>query len=153
MLDPSDGVLCFTDGSAWPNDKTGGWAWLAVDGLDNEVIRCGSELGTSIGRMELTAAIECLNGVLDLCGPCDILLYSDSEYVVLGNNDRTRARRKNVDLWLLLDEAVEAHETVVMEHVKGHSDSYWNNKVDKLAGEARRANYIDAETRTLPETL
>lgn len=151
MLDPSRGVLVFTDGSAWPNDKTGGWAWLAVDGFSNEVTRCGSELGTSIGRMELTAAIEALNSIREICGSCDVLLYSDSEYVVLGNNDRTRARRKNVDLWGLLDEAVDAHECVVMEHVYGHQDSHYNNMVDGLAGEARRANYIDAEARTLPE--
>lgn len=152
MLDPSYGVLVFTDGSAWHKDRTGGWAWLAIDGFDNEVRRFGSVLDTSIGRMEMTAAIEALNAVREACGPCDVLLYSDSEFVVLGINDKTRTRRKNKDLWKLLDEAVEAHECVVIEHVYGHQDSHYNNVVDELAGRARRANYIDPVAKTLPET-
>lgn len=62
---------------------------------------------------------------------------SDSEYVGLGAIDRTRSRKCNKDLWPLLDKAVDSHLYVEFAHVKGHTGHMWNDRVDKLAGQAR----------------
>ena len=137
-LRSDDGIVVFTDGSASYKDRSGGWGWIALDNFDTEVTGSGSESDTTVNRMELTAAIEALTTLYDTCGSSDILIYSDSEYVVLGSRDPGRARRKNIDLWNELDEAIELHEYVEWNHVRGHTDSYYNDVADRLAGEARR---------------
>jgi ribonuclease HI len=99
--------------------------------------------------MELRAPTEALRYLHDKYGALDALVFSDSEYVVLGITDRTRARRKNLDYWARLEEAVALHHYVEFEHVKGHADNRFNIQVDKLAGEARRAG-VSALAHELP---
>ena len=137
--------LVFTDGSASVKDRTGGYAWLIVDG-DLEELGGGSEVDTTISRMELIAAISALQEIIlweckghEDKGEGVVLLYSDSEYLVKGFMDSTRARNKNVDLWDALDDAASYFELVHMEHVKGHTGHVDNEAVDKLAGEFRQA--------------
>lgn len=138
MLDNRDGLVVFTDGSAWTKDRSGGWAWVAIDHRDFLFSKHGWASDTTISRMELTAAIEALTHIGTTCGPSDILVYSDSEYVVLGCQNRSRARNKNVDLWDALDDAIDLHDEVQWMHVRGHADDPLNNLADKLAGEARK---------------
>jgi ribonuclease HI len=88
--------------------------------------------------MEMAAWIEGLDSLFKSLGPCEVFVYSDSEYVGKGAMDKTRNRRKNQDLWLQIDRAVAQHEYVEFEWVKGHHESYYNDLVDKLAGEARQ---------------
>jgi ribonuclease HI len=138
-LDVSDGVALFTDGSSWTGDKIGGWAWVAIDNFGNEISYNGWEVDTTNNRMEMEAWIEGLGYLHYAYGPCEVLVYSDSEYVGLGAFDKTRARRNNRDLWDELDEALALHEYTEFCYVRGHEDSYYNNKADELAGEARHA--------------
>src|SRR5688572_23774430 len=99
----------------------------------------GYENDTTISRMELMAAISALRQI-DAWDDGDVvLIYSDSEYVVLGFMNKNRARLKNVDLWLWLEEEAAKFELVHMEHVKGHAGHVDNEAVDKLAGEFRQA--------------
>jgi ribonuclease HI len=141
-LNPSDGIALFTDGSSWTGDRSGGWAWVAVDAFDNtfEASNSGWEHNTTNNRMELMAWIKGLNSIFDVLGACMIIVYSDSQYVGLGAMDRTRARNKNTDLWDQIDLAVDQHEYVEFSHVKGHAGHKYNEVVDKLAGEARKAH-------------
>lgn len=144
-LDPTNGLVLFTDGSAWSKDRIGGWAWVAIDAGIGEESDMGWNHDTTNNRMEMTAWIEGLNALYKEFGPCTILVYSDSEYVGLGVTIRTRSRRNNVDLWPTLDEAFDQHEYVEFCHVRGHGDSYYNDMVDQLAGEARLAGQWIAE--------
>jgi ribonuclease HI len=139
--------LIYTDGSASVKDRTGGYAWKIID-FDpvDEEIGGGSEVDTTISRMELMAAISALEeiNIWCLCQPHEqhggvALVISDSEYVVKGFNDRGRARNKNVDLWLRLEAAAACFELVQFEHTKGHAGHADNEEVDKLAGEFRQA--------------
>jgi ribonuclease HI len=139
MLDPAHGVALFTDGSAWYKDRSGGWAFIAFDIHDFELVGSGSAQDTTSNRMEMTAVIEGLDAVFKSCGPADILLYSDSEYVVFGASNPRRKRKANVDLWEEINRAVARHRDVDFQHVKGHHESHYNDFVDKLAGEARLA--------------
>lgn len=137
-LNPSDGFGLFTDGSAWPKDHSGGWAWLIYDAFDGECHHSGYASDTTNNRMEMTAWIEGLNAIYDEHGSCEIVVFSDSEYVGLGAMNRSRNRHKNTDLWQEIDDAIDRHVFVIFEHVRGHSNHHYNDRVDKLAGEARR---------------
>lgn len=137
-LDPSEGIALFTDGSAWTGDRIGGWAWIAIDAFDGEDAGYGFASDTTNNRMELQAWVEGLTDVFKACSSCEVLVYSDSEYVGLGAMNRSRARKTNQDLWAEVDKAVDLHPLVEFVHVKGHGDSYYNDLVDQLAGEARK---------------
>lgn len=138
--------LVYTDGSASVKDRTGGYAWKIVDENGEEELGGGHEQDTTISRMELMAVISALNEILiwEEVGHEDkpqgiVLIHSDSEYVVKGFMDNTRARNKNVDLWETLDHAASWFALVHMEHVKGHAGHADNEDVDNLAGEFRQA--------------
>ena len=87
------------------------------------------------------AAIE---GLKALKRPCQVDLYTDSQYVRKGitewmvgwkkNGWKTAARKpvKNEDLWRALDEEVARHE-IRWHWVKGHSGVPGNERADALA--------------------
>lgn len=137
-LDTSAGVALYTDGSSHYRDKRGGWAWIAIDAFGNEESASGAAQDTTNNRMEMQAVICGLAALEDRYGPCDVLVRSDSEYVVLGAKDALRTRVKNMDCWQAIDTNVARHAHVVFEHVKGHSGDHYNDRVDKLAGAARK---------------
>lgn len=137
MLNPDDSYLVYTDGSCWAGDRVGAYAWVAIDSDDNEELQGAPEWDTTISRMELMGPIKALEHIYDHCGPSVCLVNSDSEYVVLGAMNPRRKRRANVDLWLWLDELIDKHTLVILEHVRGHAGNYHNEMVDKLAGELR----------------
>lgn len=137
-LDPVGGIALFTDGSANYRDRSGGWGFVALDageGLDSAAGHLGN---TTISQMELMAATEGLKYIHDTYGACEVLVYSDSEYVVKGATNRQRKRRKNQLFWKQLDHAIERHTYVAFHHVRGHSDHLFNEMADQLAGRARR---------------
>jgi ribonuclease HI len=140
-LDPAGGIGLFTDGSADYKDRSGGWAWLAIDTSQDgyEAFDMGGTSDTTNNRMEMTAWTEGLNAIYAALGPCTVVVYSDSQYVGFGSMDRSRKRNNNVDLWLAIDEAVDRHWYVEFRHIKGHNDHHYNEQVDRLAGEARLA--------------
>lgn len=139
MLDPKKGIALFTDGSSYYKDGSGGWAWVAIDCFGGEEIGFGYVPDTTNNRMEMQAWVEGLNHLVETLGPCNVLVYSDSEYVGLGAMDPTRARKKNRDLWGDIDDAMGRHEYAEFVWVKGHHESLYNHLVDELAGNARKA--------------
>ena len=73
-------VEIYTDGACRGNPGPGGWGvLLRANGKEREL--CGGELHTTNNRMELMAAIEALTA---LSRPCEVALYTDSEYVRRG---------------------------------------------------------------------
>lgn len=63
--------------------------------------------------------------------PCNIIIRSDSRYVVQTMNGEFR-RRTNLDLWARLDRAAERH-VVTYQWVKGHSGDPEQEAADKIA--------------------
>ncbi|HWK72772.1 MAG TPA: ribonuclease HI, partial [Povalibacter sp.] len=100
-------MTIYTDGACRGNPGPGGWGALLLSGEHERELR-GGEMDTTNNRMELTAAIRALAA---LKRPCDIQLYTDSQYVRKGITEwlaqwkrrdwRTADRKpvKNVDLW------------------------------------------------------
>lgn len=139
MLNPSKGIALFTDGSSYTKDKSGGWAWCAIDCFGAEEIGTGAVGDTTNNRMEMQAWFEGLNYLSENYGACEVLVYSDSEYVGFGAMNIRRQRKRNRDLWWKIDDAIDQHTMVEFVHVKGHGDSHYNCLVDELAGNARKS--------------
>ena len=133
-------VEIYTDGACRGNPGPGGWGVLLLSGGRRKTLH-GGEAETTNNRMELTAAIEALNA---LKGRCQVLLYTDSKYVMDGIRDwmpnwkargwKTANRKpvKNKDLWQALDEAVGRHD-VSWKWVRGHTGNPGNEEADALA--------------------
>lgn len=137
-LDNHQGIAVFTDGSAYTKDRSGGWGFVIIDVFGNEVEGQGSKSDTTISQMELAAVANALWYIHKECGPSEVLVFSDSEYVVLGMNDKSRARNKNNEYWDDLEAQTAKHEAVEFEHVKGHNQNKYNERADELAGKARK---------------
>lgn len=133
-------VVIYSDGACKGNPGKGGWgALLVANGHEKELF--GGEHDTTNNRMELRAVIEAL---LVLTRPCEIVVYTDSQYVQKGisewihgwkaRNWRTAAKEpvKNADLWQALD-AAQASHTIEWRWVKGHAGHPGNERADQLA--------------------
>jgi ribonuclease HI len=145
ILDPKDGILVYTDGSASVKTRAGGWGFVALDSGDGLYENAGGEEDTTISRMELVApimALHMLHYELDEILTSrveEVLIISDSQYVVMGFMNPSRARNKNQDLWTSLDVYAALFTRVVFEHTPGHAGNVWNDRADFLAVKARKA--------------
>ena len=137
-------VTIYTDGACSGNPGPGGWAAVLRYG---ELLRelSGGEAQTTNNRMELLAAIEALKALKE---PCEVDLYTDSQYLVNAINKgwlvswkaknwrRKDGELKNPDLWQELDRLLSVHK-VSFHWVRGHADNEWNNRCDALAVKER----------------
>jgi len=136
-------VDIYTDGACSGNPGPGGWgSVLLYNGHRREL--SGGERATTNNRMELMAVIQALE---TLKRPCDVVLYTDSVYVMKGmtewlaqwkrRNWRTADRKpvKNVELWQRLEQAIHRHR-VDWRWVRGHSGVPENERADELARNA-----------------
>ncbi|MCL6626213.1 ribonuclease HI [Alicyclobacillus shizuokensis] len=134
-------VTIYTDGACSGNPGPGGWAAVLVHQDQRKEISGGERLTTN-QRMELTAVCEALER---LHYPCQVMLYSDSAYVVNCIRQRwyVNWRRngwrnskgepvQNRDLWERLLGLLETHQ-VQFGKVKGHAGVVLNERCDQLA--------------------
>ncbi|MDX1294671.1 MAG: ribonuclease HI [Sulfurimonadaceae bacterium] len=134
-------IYLFSDGSALGNPGPGGFGTILRYG-EHERIICGGEAHTTNNRMELRGVIE---GLRALKEPCDVIITSDSSYVVKGINEwlagwvkRNFAKVKNPDLWKQYLE-VSAQHKIHAVWVRGHDGHDENEQCDEIArGEAEK---------------
>lgn len=140
-------VRIYTDGAARGNPDGPGGYGTVLEYVDTKGQLHVKELSqgyvkTTNNRMELMAVIA---GLEALNRPCDVELYSDSQYVVNAFNQHwieswikkgwKRGKNepvKNVDLWQRLLKAKEPHH-VTFIWVKGHDGHPQNERCDTLA--------------------
>jgi len=133
-------VVIYTDGACSGNPGPGGWgSVLMYNGHRREL--SGGEAETTNNRMELMAVIRALE---TLKRPCDVVLYTDSTYVMKGitewlaqwkrRNWRTADRKpvKNVELWQRLEQAADRHQ-MDWRWVRSHTGIPENERADELA--------------------
>lgn len=143
-------VTIYTDGSARGNpDGPGGYGAILryVDSkgeVHERELSQGYEKTTN-NRMEMMGVIAALEA---LRRPCQIDLYTDSQYVVNAfekgwirnwqkNGWKTASKEpvKNKELWERMLKAASGHD-LTFHWVKGHAGHPENERCDKLATEA-----------------
>lgn len=150
-------VKIYTDGAARGNPDGPGGYGTVLEYVDTKGKLHTRELSqgykrTTNNRMELMAVIS---GLEALNRPCEVEVYSDSQYVVNAFNQHwidgwirkgwkrgKNEQVKNVDLWKRLLTAKEPH-SVTFIWVKGHAGHPQNERCDALAtGAADGKNLI-----------
>ncbi|PCJ17322.1 MAG: ribonuclease HI [Candidatus Cloacimonadota bacterium] len=140
-------IIIYTDGSCLKNPGRGGYAAILFFNQHKKIIK-GRVKKTTNNQMELMAVIESLRSIKE---PCEIELYSDSQYVLNGlktwmkswkKNSWKNSKKeevKNKDLWIELDKLREQHK-MNYHWVKAHNGNKYNEEVDQLANdEAHKA--------------
>ncbi|MBR6618479.1 MAG: ribonuclease HI [Oscillospiraceae bacterium] len=134
-------VEIFTDGACSGNPGPGGCGTVLRYGTAEKELS-GGEANTTNNRMELSAVIA---GLAALKEPCEVILTTDSKYVVdsitkgwvYGWKQRgwIKSDKKpalNVDLWEQLLPLLDKHH-VTFVWVKGHAGHPENERCDALA--------------------
>jgi len=138
-------VEIFTDGACSGNPGPGGFGVvLRFGSVEKELSGGASE--TTNNRMELLGVITGLSALKE---PCNVILTTDSKYVVDSvtkgwvygwkKKGWIKADKKpalNVDLWERLLPLLETHK-VTFNWVKGHAGHPENERCDRLAVEQR----------------
>ena len=139
-------VDIWTDGAARGNPGPGGYG-AVIKYVDKKGCETRLELkegfsNTTNNRMELLSAIVALEKLKE---PCEVILTSDSKYLVdafnknwIGEwlkNDFRRGKTnevKNIDLWERIIKLTEKHKVEFL-WVKGHNNNIENERCDTLA--------------------
>lgn len=140
----------YTDGACLGNPGPGGWCCLMRFGKHERVLK-GHAAETTNNRMEIQAVLA---GLQALTEPCQVELYSDSQYVLKGmsewlpgwvqRNWRNSQKKPvlNVDLWKEMYALLQTHE--VRGHwVKGHAGHPENEFCDQTAREEAEAVQLE----------
>lgn len=134
-------VTVYTDGSCLNNPGPGGYGAVLLFGPHRREISGGFRRTTN-NRMEIMAVIAALETLKE---PCQVTLYSDSQYVVNAiskgwakrwkANDWKRNKKEkavNPDLWDRLLQSCEPHQ-IDFKWLRGHSGIEENERCDQLA--------------------
>ena len=148
-----DIIQIYTDGACKGNPGPGGYGVVLLAG-DARKELAGGFRKTTNNRMELLACIE---GLRSLRRPGNVVLTSDSKYVVnamvKGWARMWRSRgwklspskpAKNPDLWAQLLDLCEEHK-VEFRWVKGHNHHPENERCDELAVAASEGRNLPAD--------
>jgi ribonuclease HI len=146
-------VSIYTDGACLGNPGPGGYGIILVYGKNRKELSGGYRLTTN-NRMELMAAIQSLAALTE---PCQVQLYSDSQYLVeamekgwahrwKANNWYRNKQEKaaNQDLWQELLNLCQEH-TVRFVWIRGHDGHPENELCDKLAFAAAHAPELPSD--------
>ena len=136
-------VEIFTDGACRGNPGPGGYGSI-IRTRDQENEISGSAKNTTNNIMELTAAVVALK---QLKKPCEVVLTSDSQYLVKGMTQwikgwakkgwitASKQPVKNKAIWLELDQLNKIHK-ISWKWVRGHQGHAENERCDVLANMA-----------------
>jgi len=149
-------IVMFTDGCMDKASENGGYGViLRYRGAVKEI--SGGFRQTTSNRMEIVACIE---GLRSLKRPSEVVIFSDSQYVVNSmskgwvkrwqaqgwmRNEKDRA--ENSDLWAQLLDLCNQHQ-VEFRWVKGHNNTKENERCDQLASEAAKRSDLPIDHRS-----
>jgi len=146
-------VVIFTDGSAIGNPGPGGYG-VVMKFREHRKELSGGFRQTTNNRMEIQACIE---GLRALKQKSDVVIISDSKYVVESmtkgwvrrwqsngwrRNDKEMA--ENIDLWMQMLDLCDRH-SVEFRWIKGHNNTKENERCDQLAVSFAQRNDLPAD--------
>ena len=145
-------LIIYTDGSAHYQTRFGGYGVVIIE-KHQEIELSGGFSNVTNNMMELFAVVAALQYLL-MSGydpkQYKITIYSDSQYVVKGYNEwlpmwrrnhwktQTKEWVKNSKLWKMVAALAQGMD-IKFKWVRGHNGDEYNERADKLAGEAYRA--------------
>lgn len=138
-------LTIYTDGASRGNPGPGGWgAVILVDGYVMEI--AGSAKNATNNQMELQAVLETLSDSGARAHKGEVMVYSDSSYVVKGLTSwvygwdkkgwvtMAKTPVENKAIWQnLLVLLKEYGSRLSIEKVKGHAGDLYNERCDELA--------------------
>jgi ribonuclease HI len=152
-------VVVYTDGSCRGNPGPGGYGFIVIDGQQRQESAQGYRLTTN-NRMELMACIAALKTLPE---GAEVLLHSDSRYVVQGIEKgwarKWRANRwmrtrtepaRNRDLWEALLSLCDRRQ-VTFCWVHGHAGQEENERCDRLATQAAQGPDLEEDRGYEPD--
>jgi ribonuclease HI len=126
---PTHNYTVYCDGAYSAARNQGGIGFVILEN-DKEIFHYSKMYKNSTNqRMEQMAVIVALESIKE---PSEVTIVTDSMYIV-GTLTKGWKRKANQDLWERMDKAVNRHKVVSVNWVKGHSESEYNKKADKLA--------------------
>ncbi len=135
--------ILYTDGGC--SNNPGGVGGIGVVAIDTETGECIEEsrgyASTTNNRMEIRAALVALQMVPD---GCSVLLHSDSQYL-LNTIAGVWQKKKNRDLWKMLDAELNRVGDVSTQWVTGNNGNPYNERCDELATQAMCGELITDE--------
>lgn len=144
-------VTIYTDGACSGNPGKGGYGVVMLGEGGRRLELAKGYKHTTNNRMELLAVIV---GLETLKRPCDVTLFSDSQYVVNAiekgwlRDWQKRGWRKadkkpvlNMDLWKRLLPLLEMHK-VRFVWTRGHAGNVENERCDVLAVQASQSGEL-----------
>lgn len=146
IADMKDAKLTlYTDGAC--SQTTGGFGSILVRPDTKQHIKFGGGpyKDTTNNQMEMMAVIAGLEFAHTRMGPQDLLVISDSKYVINGitewihgwkrNGWFTSAGKvvKNESLWKRMEAEVNRHRAIEFKWVKGHNGNEFNEMADQIA--------------------
>lgn len=141
-------IEVYTDGGARANGKENciaAWAYTLSYG-EHYKEDYNAMIGATNNQMEMLAIIKALEAIRNKTLP--IRIHSDSAYCINGITSWVHDWKKkgwinskkkpveNKELWIKMDELVQACKDVEFIKVKGHADVPGNIRVDALVNEA-----------------
>ncbi|HGY55261.1 MAG TPA: ribonuclease HI [Caldithrix abyssi] len=137
-------VQIYTDGACSGNPGPGGYGVILQYGNKRKELSKGYK-NTTNNRMELMAIIAGLSALKE---PCEVDLYTDSQYIVNavtkgwaerwqknGWKRNKKEKAKNPDLWQQILDLLKKHK-VTFHWVRGHAGHPENERCDQLAVKA-----------------
>ena len=137
----------YTDGACSGNPGPGGWGALLFYNNQKKILK-GFLAKTTNNIMEMTAVVESLKALKE---PCEVVIYSDSKYVIDGATkwlfnwkrngwkNSQKQEVKNKDLWVDLDSLL-VKNSVEFVWIKGHNNNEFNEECDTIAREMIKNN-------------
>jgi ribonuclease HI len=139
-------IEIYTDGSYRAKTKKGAFGFCAVfeNIIYDEIY--GESGDTTNNRMELKAmlhALEYLHDKQEMFQNHEVIIYSDSEYLVksmtewwpgwVKNNFKTSTNKPiaNLELFKSIMKLYSQFSNVTIKWVKGHADNTYNNLIDE----------------------
>lgn len=132
----------YTDGACSGNPGPGGWGAILFYNEQKKTLK-GFSKQTTNNIMEMTAVYESLKALKE---HCEVVIYSDSKYVIDGatkwifnwkkNGWKNSQKKevKNKSLWIELDSLL-LKNSVKFVWVKGHDNNKFNEECDTIARE------------------
>lgn len=143
-LEKNQTITIYTDGACSGNPGPGGYGVVMIAGEHRKELS-GGEAQTTNNRMEILGVIIALEALKQ---PRDVVLFSDSKYVVdaiekgwvvrwrqNGWMRNSKDPALNVDLWERMLPLLDKHQ-VKFQWIKGHAGHPENERCDQLAREA-----------------